>query len=152
MALTEPNRTSSDEPAALMTPLWSPRAIFWVGISGTFFFAGIMQSINFGRLRQPGKQRLVLLSTGIGFIGVLVGDYCLPTNPLARYPLIYLVFNGLISSTVAEQHASEFRRHRAAGGPIISIKKTILFAVLCSLIFIALALGFIIISDTWNQM
>jgi hypothetical protein len=107
-------------------PLWSPKAIFWVGLFCSFFLSALMQAINFGRMGQPETRwRIALFS----IVGSLIFLFLRPDRPPFDNDFILLAFNGVISYGISRMHVYAFTQYRAAGGKTISIGKTVVFAV-----------------------
>ena len=105
--------------------LWSPKAVFWVGLVCSAVLAGVMQAINFGRLKRPDTKRNIILLTIAGGFAFI---FLLPDEPPFNNDLIILAFNGIISYGISLMHAHAYSQHRAAGGQTIPIGKTLLFS------------------------
>lgn len=128
--------------------LWSPKAVFWVGLLCSAVLAGVMQAINFGRLKRPDTKRNIILLTIAGGFAFF---FFLPDEPPFNNDLIILAFNGIISYGISLMHAHAYARHRAAGGQAIPIRKTILFSFVGFIFLLVVIFGTVYLSELISE-
>lgn len=128
-------QSSPDTPGRAAGRLWSPRAIFWVGVLLSFVFAGVMQAKNFGRLNQPKKKRTVLLSSIAGF---LVLFFLIPDRPSVTAQLYLLTVNGILSYKISRMHLIPFVQYLDAGLKPLPAGRTALVLLSGALLLLAL--------------
>ncbi len=112
--------------------LWSPKSIMIIGSLVSFFIAGIMSAINYGRLGYADKKKKLILTITIGYIAsiclsIIIGEKIDLTTSWASV-------NIGVSAVLKSQQEKLYKDYIKNGGKKASLKTPLIWSTIVLLL------------------